>query len=329
MFNTYLTSEIEKVLPSVCKQNSGQVLENRENTIGGSEIGSCPLKVVLSKRIGVEAEPSTLWHFLRGHTREIALDPIQEKVAHQNGWYLTNQPRIYHPDNKRMRVHIDRVFHNHETLADSTMIYVVEEKCPGVLPDTPWDSWVSQLQYQMGLVALNYPQAQVRGSIYATDMTGAHTDYGIKFKLSRGMFENLVQKAKSMLSHLDNGTDPKPQEDMLCGFCPFRLTHCPKFCNAPEITSPEIISTVLELIELGGINKQTNARMREIKKHLQQMFTSKENPKFKGKIGDRILSIGQRKGRTSIDSALLQDQYPDAYKACAKQGKPYSVVETK
>jgi hypothetical protein len=69
--------------------------------------------------------------------------------------------------------------------------------------------------------------------------------------------------------------------------------------------------------------------MKEIKKHLQQMFTSKENPKFKGKIGDRILSIGQRKGRTSIDSALLQDQYPDAYKACAKQGKPYSVVETK
>jgi len=327
MFQHSLISQVEEVLPSVCKKNSEEVLEGRNKIIGGSEIGGCPLKAILSKRYPTEPDVPTLWHYLRGHTREVSLDLVHVTIAKRYGWKLTNQVRVYHPQNRGLRVHIDRVYSNGETLEISTQMLIVEEKCSAVIPDTPWDSWIEQLQFQIGLLQHTYPQAEVRGSVYATDLSGAHSDYGVKFSYNDTIYKRLVKKGNMMLKHLLNGTDPLPTESMLCGFCAYKLTHCPKFRQAPQITSDEVMATVEELGEITKQVKTIQKRQKEIKFHLRKMLTSQDQPRFKGKIGEKVVSISRRNGRVTCDLMVLEDQFPDAYAQTRKNGNDYTVVE--
>lgn len=310
---------LKGALESAAKETA-ENLGNRNDYLGASDVSQCPTKVILTKFTDIQPDLPTLLNFKRGHLSE---DIVDQKIQNQEAFfkefvkdaiaetpYKVRQQEFVHPEYNFLRAHIDFFFHN----KDYSKISIMECKATGNLPDSPYSSWITQLQFQMGLAKLLYPNAEIKGIVYAIDLANKTVEFG-PYEPNDTLFNVTIKKALKMwdiyqvlmrfkpvdLSNFDTEVSP------LCGYCPFK-SDCPRF-NGSDVPD-ELKEMVKKYIELTEQEKTLKASKDALRDQIIKM-TGETKLSFDG------ISVSVKNVETSrVDSKLLKSQYPDIYSAC-------------
>ena len=299
-----ITEIIGEVLPLMAKEETLKELGDRSTYIGASDIGGCPRKGVLSKLFKQEESLETLIKFKRGHLAETFLSDIFSRTKYK--W--TSQAEIVHPEKPYILAHIDFLFYT----SNYKKFGVAEIKTVSSIPSEPYESWVFQVQLQMGLLKLKYPDSDIRGSILVIDLnSGKMVEFNGMTPDSQ-IFNSLIEKADSMWELLEKKeTENLPTEESnLCAFCFFKNT-CPNFTGS-EV--PETIKLATQQYSmLSASIKELEKAKDNVKNQLIDLVDGECNLAFDGNKLVIKQSTSER-----VDSKLLKTNYPDVYAACTK-----------
>jgi hypothetical protein len=262
----------------------------------------------LGKLKPVKLDLSSLIRFARGH----AVEKMVRDALLWNDVKHHYQLEASHPK-RPFKVHVDFAFENTREMA------VLEVKSVGTIPPAPYDSWLQQIHFQMGLVADEFGKP-VRGAILAID-------YGGKLNLFNGfshnldVYEGLLAKADHIWSAMQGATEPTTEKGPLCSWCHYRFG-CPGFPQGENIPSMPVENEVEEYLGLKEQKKELDARLNRLKDLLMAAI---ENGGAEGKIkaDSHILTLSER-SRTSAKPQLKSD-HPDIFKHYTRTTK-YQVL---
>jgi len=298
---------IRETMPVLAKKRTASELGDRATYIGASDVGgACIRKAVLSKLEPVDHDLSTLIKFERGHLTEIILTACFDEFKK---YKYVSQKEVIHPQNPKLKCHIDFMFHN----KNLSKILVVECKSVSAIPDEPYDSWVSQVQFQMGLLKLNYPDSVIKGSIIAIDLnTGKIAEFS-GYKPNDILFATLLQRAGKIQAYVETeDTRNLPVSDsLLCGFCSYK-TDCSLFSGSDPI--PDDLKATI------GRYKKIQEKQKELKKQIDAIkadilpFTGND---YHAKWDGNKISVSIVKARKA-DTKALKSEYPDVYSSLLK-----------
>lgn len=292
-------------------------LGNRSDYFGASDVSQCPRKSVLAKLSVLTNDLSTLLNFKRGHLSENIVD---QKIKNQQAFfkelikdalnqtpYKVRQQEFVHPEFDFLKAHIDFFFYN----KDYTKINIVECKATASLPDSPYSSWITQLQFQMGLAKILYPNADIKGIVYVIDLANQTAEFG-PYAPNDTLFNATLEKAIKMWNAYQsilNGNDVEldTEVSLLCGYCPFK-SDCPRF-NGDEVPD-EIKELVKKYIELTEQEKSLKSSKDALRDQIIAM-TGETKLSFDG-ISLSVKNVISNR----IDTKKLKDQYPDVYNTC-------------
>jgi hypothetical protein len=204
--------------------------------------------------------------------------------------------------------HIDFLFYT----SNYKKFGVAEIKTVSSIPSEPYESWVLQVQLQMGLLKLKYPDSDIRGSILAIDLNSGQMVEFNGMTPDDQIFDFLIKKADLMWELLEKKeTENLPTEESnLCVFCPFKNT-CPNFTGAE--VSETIKSATQQYLMLSASIKELEKAKDDIKNQILDLVDGECNLAFDG----NKLVVKQTTSER-IDSKLLKSEYPDVYAACTK-----------
>lgn len=319
-------ARVEAAMVSLNARMSGKVLENRNNTIGASEINGCGRRVILGKLHPEKHPAKTLAKFFRGHRQEEFNAPLHRQIAMEEGTCWIPQVRVEHPDNPRLRAHVDNVYYVSPTrrIEDATSICVVEEKNAAQLAVEPMDDHVAQVHFQMGLLALRYPRAEVFGYVYQTDLNGDHTDFDGRMELDMDKANALFERGFNLLAWLDAKEVPEPQPGMKCPWCIHQST-CPSWQGENVPVTKELMERFKEYHEL---NRRVSALTKErdaVKEGLLQ-FLGTMGPKVKFAREGYVISLSTTPGRKTASLEMLEEKYPGIAAEVVSKGLPYRTL---
>jgi hypothetical protein len=239
---------IENLPELARKETQRQFPEGRGGYVGASD-GSdeCERRVVQSRLRDpehLEHNPQAYINFMKGHLVEYAVAHVF-KFA---GYIVSEQVEFIHPEFPYLRAHADFLFHDKETLEDSSDILVMQLKNPRVIPVLPEDYWVTQLHIEMGLVKLRYPKAAVTGSLFAFNLVDLPEEWD-GYQLDEPFFASLIGRMHRMWAGIEGRVQPEATFNAFCGTCLFRIG-CPAWERDSSKTIPdEIREAVLRIAE--------------------------------------------------------------------------------
>jgi len=299
-----ITEIIGEALPLMAKEETLKELGDRSTYIGASDIGGCPREVILSKLFKQEESLETLIKFKRGHLAETFLSDVFSRTKYK--W--TSQAEIVHPTKNYILAHIDFLFYT----SNYKKFGVAEIKTVSSIPFEPYESWVLQVQLQMGLLKLKYPNAEIKGSILALDLNSGKLVEFNGMTPDPDIFDSLIKKADLMWELLEKKeTENLPTEESnLCCYCAFKGT-CPNFTGA-EV--PESVKAATQQYSmLSASIKELEKAKDNVKNQLIDLVDGECNLAFDGNKLVIKQSTSER-----VDSKLLKTNYPDVYAACTK-----------
>ena len=284
---------VEKYLKTFSKP-----LGDRTRYIGASDIVACPRNVVLGKLTQQEPSTEDKVRFLRGH---IAEEILVESLK-QEGLKFETQPEFTHKEKSYIKVHPDIVFRS------GNKIGIVEQKSVSSMPEEPHLNWVLQVNFQMGVVKSNFPDADVKGVIFCINVnTGEYKFFSIE-DYSEELFKAQLNKAEYIWDAIEKGEKDNLDTDVtpLCAYCKFKK-------DCPEFSGDSVPDEVVELVE----------KYKSISKEIKKMNEKKDEVKNEiiGIIGDECtLKFDGHKVVSKpvvseyIQSRKLKEKYPDVYK---------------
>lgn len=296
-----LTEIIEEVLPEINKEKSKEELGDRKQYVGSSDISGCPRQATLSKLEPVDHDIETLIRFERGHLAEKILSKVFERTEYK----YTTQKELIHPIFPHFKAHVDFFFYS----KDMKSIGICEVKTTSGIPSKPYEGWEMQLYWQMGLAKLIYPNANIKGAIYAIDLnTGQKKEFNT-YAPSSVIFDMLVEKAHNIWAAVNGEQKPECDPSLLCGFCDYQTT-CPVFdrANLPE-----------DVWETALLYADKKAEEKELKKQLdnlrEQILKYTGDKKLSATNKELNLSVSVTAPRTSefVDSKALKEKLPDIF----------------
>lgn len=305
---------LSKAIQLYSRGNSAH-LGDRSQYIGASDIAGCPRKAVLSRQFPVEHSVTTQLRFSWGHLSQ----ELFARLFKTGGLQFQEEVEIIHPHNPRIRCHIDFLF-----TGKDGRYHVVEKKATKEIPAEPHQSWVDQLQFQMGMLKHFYPgakEAQIGGSVLAASPLPKEDPRklvnGVKefnsFTPNDLVFGHLQKKADHILAAIDGKEEARCEPSFICGVCPYNSS-CPSQ-KSPDYEIPQDVITVAKAyLELNEQKKRLEADLEALKEDLLK-YTGKS---FSGMHdGVQIRSYTVKDG-TTVDSKKLQKDFPEAFKACSK-----------
>ena len=300
---------LEMELAKVSKEETENTLGNRADYIGASDISGCLLNAYFSKKENVEYELNKLLIFERGHIAE----QIIEKALKSKGLNYTTQYEITDEVlGVPVKAHLDFVI---ETKSE---LVVLEIKTTNRTLETPYSSWLLQIQFQMGLLKKTTGK-NVRGFVIALDLnSGNLMEFPAEF--DENLFNAALKKAEALANAMLTDELPEPEEQLYCSSCPFK-NKCPLFNQVEEeIESDEIIFSVETLKELEAQKKELDTQVKAIKADIETFF--KEKGLKKAKVADYVVSLSADSSFTSLDTKKLKEEAPELYEELiAKFGK--------
>ena len=254
---TMLTS-----LRKLAEQHTIQTLGDRREYLGASDIGYCPRKVILDKIHPVEHDLATLLRFQRGHMAEDIIARAFTAAGYSN---FEQQVEIVLTGDVPLRAHIDFVFTSQLHKIKS----ILEIKSTSRIPDGPYSSWESQLYIQMGALAEQHPDYDIKGAVLTLDLAHGEVAFFNGYTPQKQIFKGLMERANMIWSHYqailhDEKIEPKTEVTPLCGFCDHIAT-CPRF-ETEDV--PHLADVVAMLQELQGRDKNLQGEIKKLKKHL-------------------------------------------------------------
>ncbi|OSS42514.1 hypothetical protein DESAMIL20_698 [Desulfurella amilsii] len=304
---------VTEKLPIHSQKESEKNLGNREMYIGASDIVGCPRKAILSKFAPVDHSPETLIKFLRGHIAE----SVVENALKETKYLWATQYEVTHKELPFIKAHLDFIIYSR----DYKKIFVVEVKSVNGLPDSPYGNWQNQLYFQMGLLKDKFPEAIVKGSIFAVDVnTGKYKEYN-SFEYNEVIYKMLIEKAKEIWNSLNKLKETGAEEGLatevspLCAYCQFKQS-CPNF-TGDELSLPdEIKDEIVKFAELQEQEKEIKEQKEKIRDFVMN-YLGGDN-KYKFAFDGLKLEVYQMVSKR-IDTNILKTDFQEIYNACLKE----------
>jgi predicted XRE-type DNA-binding protein len=301
---------IGEILPIINKEKTKDELGDRTKYVGSSDVAKCPRQATLSRLKPIEHDLNTLIRFERGHLAENILSRIFERTKYN--W--TAQKELIHPEFQYLRSHVDFMFYT----KNMKSIGICEVKTTSEIPEEPYDSWVSQIYWQMGLAKLIYPDANIRGVILALDLNTGDIREFDTYTPSDTIFNILIDKAHNIWAAINGEADPECEPSLLCGFCEFR-EDCPVFDrdNLPK----DVWETVHLFAQLKEQENELKTKIEALKEGILKYIGGR---KFSATNSELGLTLSVTAPRTSefVDGKILKEKYPEIFDEC-KQVREY------
>jgi len=295
---------IEIILRGLRNARFGEDLGDRREYVGASDVGQCPRKAVLDKFSDEPQDLATLFRFARGHIAEkLVFQALEDQSDKLPRWrYQKEVTHRTHP----FKAHIDFLFETREVLG------VLEVKTCDGIPPVPYDGWIQQLHFQMGLLKDRNPDKAVRGAVLAMDLNKGQVSLFNGYEYSSELYEGLLVKAKHIWDCMnDQSLSPRTEKSPLCAWCRYR-PDCPAYDQGEEIPSLPLED---ELQEYLGLKENMKDLKEQIDK-LAEMFKAgiaNANPDGDSiRVGETVMRRSVRT-RTFIDGHRLQKDLPDIH----------------
>jgi len=308
-----LENIFEKFLPIINKKKTEEEFGKRDY-IGASDVVKCPRQWFLQKD-NFQFDAKTLVKMYRGKIAEHLL----VDVFNETNFKYETQKEFTHPKIEKIKCHIDFFFY----AKNYKKIGICECKTTNGIPDEPYESWILQLYFQLGLTKLIYPDSEIKGAIFVIDLNSGDFKEFNGFSPNDSIFESLIEKAKNMLE-IKSLENTWTETSLLCGYCPFKVD-CPVHTkNTDEIDIPE------DVLNLAKEYRNTQSEIRELQKKLDDKkakllaFTG-EN--FKASSKDIVIKVAKVDTKI-IDSKKLKAEMPEIFEQFSKT-KSYIKLEIK
>jgi CRISPR-associated exonuclease Cas4 len=293
-------------------QESKESLGDRSKYIGASDVGGCPFKAIKEKLEKPEYSIEKQIVFQRGHIAE-------ELVAKMiNGVSCERQVEVKGEiDNFPLIAHLDFL------IRGKTRSVIIEAKTVSSSIDEPYESWILQVQFQMGLL-MNEIQNEdhlLEAYIVAIDINkGWYKIFKIDF--NDDLFLMALNKATHLVDCLQNGAKPHAVIQNYCSSCPF-VQECPKQgCFASEL--PDDLKIDLKAIKQHKIqDKAIKQKEEKVKEYL--INTGLE----KAKIDDEDLSVViscKESVSNRFDTTAFKKDYPELAVQYSKESSSFRMT---
>ena len=221
--------------------------EERQKTVGSSDVGGCIRKAVLSKLNKVEYDEKTLLTFALGHS----VEEVLRKSFEANKFKYHYQYRV---ENGFMVANIDFC------LESKKECVIVELKTTSNLPSSPYEEHILQVQYQMALLR-EEKKKNVRAKIFYIDLaTKEIAEFDVSFDES--LAKIALERAKKIYEYVLKKEIPDGEEKLYCHKCPFKH-NCPTYMKG-AINQDIIISAIEEIVRL---EEEVKKIQKILKKH--------------------------------------------------------------
>jgi len=299
----------------------------RKEMATASEICGCHRKVTLKMRFPAIATDRELRQKRRGHIFEIDQaerfmvmgfrEVTPSEFPKATGPCFTRQLVIEHPQ-QPIGTHLDFAIRHKDN-----SIQIIECKTTNGIPVEPYGNWVDQLHIQLGLLAVNFPEVEIRGSILASDLSAGEEEEFNSFSPDTTLLDYYLEKGMELIEAKAGKIPPTTMPGILCGFCPYR-GGCP--AHRDQVIPSEITERVTEYEILDHRKKDLEKSLDPIKKELIAFF----GKRFQGVTEDGIaVSTTTIATGETVDSTLLKSDFPDIYKSCTKPKAGYTKLEVR
>jgi CRISPR-associated exonuclease Cas4 len=301
-------------------KNADNGLGDRSKYVGSSDIGGCLKRAVLSKTNG---EPNRSLDELLILERGHIVEGIIEKALKANNLSYKSQVGVKAllDDQTPVKAHLDFVVEN------SKECVVIECKSVSHQIDAPYEAWVLQIQFQLGLLKASFQRKgldkPVRGIIAVMDVnTGWAKEFAIEF--NEALLAIALNRAKTIWNAVKRGENANAIEGelgALCGYCPFK-GQCQTLRSGAKELPAEIAKKVERLKSLNKVEKEQKAIKAEVKSYLEVAGLEKAT------ADDMTVSIVSCKGRPNVNLEKLKELAgEDVVAECVSEGDSYSYLK--
>lgn len=308
---TKLDVFINKNLPQVLAKETVNSLGDRSKYIGASDIGGCLRKAFLTKQQKPEYDIAQHIVFERGHLSEGIVAKMLEGTPYKTQVEASGKADNGFP----IKAHIDFV------VDFGKEVVVVEAKSTSIPVDEPYESWVLQVQLQMGLLKPSLSNKTVRGYIIAIDVnTGWYKTFEVE--PNKTLFNIALGNANTLANALKNNKCPNGQIQLYCDKCPFK-GNCEAISKGADKQLPFNIKALInKLKKFQSIEKEIKKCKDEIKSFMTATNTNV------AKCNDATISLQQNKGDDyTVDLGRLRVEEPDIYAKYRIPAKKYSFLK--
>jgi len=289
----------------VTKQETKESLGDRSTYIGASDIGGCPYQTVMSKKHPPQYPIEKLIMFEFGHMAENIVSKMLQGLN-----VLDQYEALGEIDQFSLKAHIDRL------IQSSSRDVIVEVKTVGAPVSEPYESWVLQVTYQMGLVMQENPAKELDGYVLAMDRATGWFDV-FKIEFDDDIFEICLSKASHLISSLRGECEPKAIVQYYCSDCPFKLS-CPKQGQFAE-DLPLALHEDLEFIKAAKVmQKEARKREERVKSYMVNMGIEA----LKEETTQTVVTTKEMQSNR-VDIEKLKERYPQVYEECVKTSSYY------
>lgn len=297
-FESFIASNLDRVLNLETKETLG----NRNTYIGASDIGGCPYKVVMSKRHPPVHSLKQQIIFQRGHLAENLVTKMLDGLDVEDQYEVLGQL-----DQIQLKAHLDKL------IKAKNRCVIVEVKTVSAPVDIPYESWVLQVQFQMGLM-LEKCDHHVEAYVLAIDLNSGWLKT-FHFEFDDFLFESCLSKAQHIEDSMKGLCEPKAIVQYYCGTCPFKM-QCPKQGQHAE-ELPHDLKLDLDFIKRSkSMAKESKLRENRVKKYLLEMGIEQ------GKDIDTQTVVSVKgASSTRLDINALKLAHPEIYKEFSYESK--------
>lgn len=291
-FKKFITYNLARVL----RFKTEQTLGKRIGYGGSSDVDGCPFNIVMSKRNPPNHSLKQQIIFERGHLAEDLVTMMLD------GLNVIDQYEVLSElDGFQLKAHLDKLI----KMKDKCVI--VEVKTVSAPVDEPYESWIYQVQFQMGLLLQDGCSENVEAYILAMDLnTGWMETFKVEF--DDYLFETCLGKIQHIGDAVKGLVEPKAIVQYYCGSCPFKMS-CPKQGQFAE-DLPEDLKMDLKFIKKSKeMAKESKLRETRVKDYLVNMGIEK------GKDTRSSTVVSVREQETSrFDTQAFAKEHPELYK---------------
>lgn len=291
-FEAFISSNLSRVLNLETKDTLG----DRSQYIGASDIGGCPFKTVMSKRKPPVHSLKQQIIFQRGHLAENLVTKMLDGLNVEDQYEVLGQI-----DQIELKAHLDKLV----KMKDKCVI--VEVKTVSAPVDEPYESWIYQVQFQMGLMLQDGCSDNIEAYVLAIDLNSGWLKT-FKIEFDDYIFSTCLNKAQHIEDAMKGLIEPKAIVQYYCGSCPFKMD-CPKQGQFAE-DLPEDLKMDLEFIKKSKeMAKESRLREKRVKEYLVNMGIEKG----KDTRSNTVVSVKEQ-NTSRFDIQAFAIAYPELHK---------------
>lgn len=302
---------IGKNLIKTLKEESVSSLGDRSKYIGASDIGGCPFKTIKSKLEASEHEVSKHIVFQRGHNAEEIAAKMLKGTNYERQVCLEADINGF-----PIKAHLDYL------ISSKNRRIVVEVKTVSAPISEPYESWIMQVNTQMGLLIsdLQDEDIMVEGKVIVIDVNSGWYDT-FDFEFDDAIFEVCLGKAEHLADCLQNGAEPKAIIQNYCGTCPF-IMECPKQGKHAAELPEDLAQSLAKIKEFKKLEKEISLLEKQLKEYL--VNTGTEAVKIDGEM--QAVAKCKESQSNRFDTTRFKAEHPEMYEEYVKTSSSFRMT---